>query len=185
MLRIAFMVSIFVHSLLCKNHAINRRDTAYVRVAIAFALFADVFLVVNEDYTTYAVGVLAFCVCQTLHFLRTAGYKEHIKYVLALPVVFLVLPRGIDVVTRCSIIYILCLSSAIYGAVTAFRTGKYDSPNRHFIVIAMACFVISDISVLLYNAPSLKAYQELSLYLIWCFCLPAHILMSLSKIRLR
>ena len=185
MLRIAFMVSIFTFSFAGKTPVLDKRDAYFVQAAIFFALIADWFLVVNEDYNVFCVGILSFCVCQALHFLRTAGYKTHVKYLVALPIVFLVLPRGLDAVTRCSIIYIICLASAVYGSVRAYASKKYDAPNRHFIVAAMAFYVISDVSVLLYNTPSLKQYQELALYLIWCFCLPAHVLMSLSKIKLR
>ena len=185
MLRIALMVSIFTFSFAGKTPAIDRYDAYFVRAAILFALIAEWFLVVNETYEIFCVGILSFCVCQTLHFLRTAGFKSHLKYLVALPVVFFILPRGVDIVTRCSIIYIICLASAVYGGIRAFLAKKYDAPNRHFIVTAMAFFVISDVSVLLYNAPALKNYQELTLYFIWCFCLPAHVLMSLSKIKLR
>ena len=111
--------------------------------------------------------------------------KVFLRSVIALPVVFLIFPPGFDIVVQFSSVYIVCYLFAAGGAAWVFKTKKYDSPNRHFAVIAMLLFLISDINVLLYNSQPLIKYQLYFLFLIWIFCLPAHILLSLSKIKLR
>ena len=179
------MVSIFVFSLAGKNHATDRTDANLVRAAIFFALFADCFLIINETYEIYVVGIISFCVCQLLHFLRFAGMKTFKRLILAPFVVFMVFPPGFDIVVRVSVVYIVCYLFAAGGALWAFKTKKYDAPNRHFCVAGMLCFLISDTSVLLYNNAALIDKQVYFLFLIWIFCLPAHILLSLSKIKLR
>ena len=177
------MVSIFIFTFVSKNHALGKQDSYLVRAAVFFALAADYFLVVNE---IFPLGISLFCICQLLHFFRYTGLKTLIKCIIPLPFVYLVLSFIIaDTVTRMSIIYIICLALASTGAVLAFKSRKYDSPNRHFIVTAMIFFIISDINVLLYNTPPLIDYRLYFLYFIWSFVLPAHILLSLSKIKLR
>ena len=179
------MVSIFVFSFVSKNHALNKYDTYLQRAALFFALFADLFLIINEVYEIYPIGILSFCICHLLHYTRFTNVKTLLKTIPALPVVFLLLPaRFLDLVTRVSIIFIICLALACFGAVRAFITNKYQNPNRFFIVIAMSLFIIADINVLLYNAESLIDYQLYTLYGIWIFTLPAHILLSLSRIKL-
>jgi len=179
------MVSIFIFSLAGKNHALDKYDTYLVRAAIFFALFADLFLILNESYEIYVIGIVSFSVCQLMHFWRFTDAKTFVKALVALPVVFVIFPRGFDIVVRFSVIYIVCYLFAAAGAVRAYMIKKYDSPNRQMIVAAMLMYLISDINVLLYNSPRLFGYREIFLFLIWIFCLPAHILLSLSKIKLR
>ena len=185
MLRVAFMVSIFVFSFFSRNHALNKYDAYLVRAAIFFALFADCFLIINETYEIYVVGIISFSVCQLLHFLRYTDTKIFLRSIIIIPIVFLIFPSGFDIVVRVSVVYILCYLFSACGAVWAFATKKYEAPNRHLIIIATLFFLISDISVLFYNSPSMIKYQVYFLFLIWIFCLPAHILLSLSKIKLR
>ena len=185
MLRIAFMVSIFAFSLVGRNHAVDRRDTFFVRAAIFFALFADLFLILNVNYEVYIVGIASFSICQLLHFIRYAGTKKFKEIAIAVPIVFYVFPADFDIVVKFSAVYIACFLLSAYGAAHAFKIKKYDGPNRHFIIAATLFFLISDVCVLLYNSRPLTNYQDVFLFLIWIFCLPAHILLSLSKIKLR
>ena len=186
MLRIAFMVSIFVFSFISKNHVISKYDTYLVRAAIFFALFADCFLIINDVYEIYPIGILSFCVCHLLNYFRFTDKKTFIRSAPILPVIFLLLPSSLlDLVTRVSIIFILCLLLASYGAIRAFKNKKYPSPNSYFIVLAMLFFFIADINVLLYNMEPLFDYRLYTLYGIWIFTLPAHILLNLSRIKLK
>ena len=187
MLRFAFIITIFFFSFINKNHALSRMDTNLVRASIFFVVIADYFLII--DYQHHEIGISFFILAQLSQYLRFTGIKTVLKTIVFLPIIFLipesVIPDALGPVleVRFALSYAIVLFATFCGAIYAFKNKKYANPNRYFIVIAMAFFIIADSFVVLYNIGPAE-HQAVFLHILWIFTLPAHILLSLSRIKL-
>lgn len=181
---LCFIISLIRNN---KEHII---DTRLLQLGMFFTTFADLALVILENYV---VGVILFTVVQLFYIARYT--RPRFKIVLKkLLIVFVIIFSSYYIISKfiikshfilipIGLFYAVCLISSVFKAVDISRDNSYLNPNKQLIAFGMVLFLLCDSSIAIaYVLRSFKMLQVSYLFSnqIWIFYLPSQVLLSLS-----
>ena len=201
-LKFAFIGLCFLIALGSYRFCINKKDWAFLAVAMGFTLLADFFLVLVHNYV---IGVFVFCFVHIAYIFRVSNNRKHNLFHICATVVagvvlyavFLFVPilPPPDVLIILAMVYATLFSQNLVAHIKyspAFAaTGGTDFElfhfNRKIMLVGLILFAFCDIHVLMLNLPNyLPVPQEIASWgqtMLWVFYLPSQLLLSLSAVR--
>lgn len=168
------------------------RERAVITAALFFTVCADSFLLFTRHFT---IGMIFFCVTQTLYMFLLAPRNRRIGTVAAAAVGALILFAAVDTPFSVRILiaevfyYASLFASNTYHAWKTYRR----TPVRTNLLLALGLtlFVLCDISVLYRNAYEMlnlfsvipEPTYRAAVFLSWIFYLPSQVLISFCSER--
>jgi len=165
--------------------AVNRRDQIILIGAMCLTLIADIFMILLG---MNIIGVLFFCMVQTVHNYRFTNKGRVISQAVAGVFAFLVAQLvGLSLLFSLGAAYGMFLLFSVTGAFMAYH--KYPAPNNLMIVLGMLLFMACDIFVGLYNlhfeplqSPAAREFIQRG---IWLFYFPSQAILSSTARKLK
>jgi hypothetical protein len=181
---LCFVVSLIRNN---KDHII---DTRLLQLGLFFTTFADLALVILENYI---LGVIIFTIVQLIYIGRYTRDKFNIvlrKLLIVFAIIFSsyfiiskVIIKTSFILIPIGLFYAVCLITSVVKAIAISQDSSYLNRNKHMIAVAMVLFLLCDASIAIsYVLRALNIVKVSYLFsnLIWIFYLPSQVLLSLS-----
>jgi len=179
--KFTLIVICLIIAVLTRKEALNRRDWAFLVMALIFTLGADFFLLVVPNYV---VGVTIFWGAHIFLALRFGGGRIWPFFFLALPLSIASLFFVGDALVATALVYASLFVISYTTMILALKKKKFPQPNSILIAAGMSLFVICDIFVALFNLGGMglvsHAISEFAVDAIWLFYAPAQLCLALS-----
>ena len=166
------------------KHALDKKDSRLLVLALMFTVFADFFLVIAFRYH---IGLILFCAVQTLY-IRRFGTKKILRFLplaLIIPIVFYATQK--DLLVTLALIYTQLFLLSYTLMICALRKGRYPTPNNLLIFLGMTLFVMCDISVAIWNLGRMGIITNEVVFnfasaAIWLFYTPSQVCLAISAL---
>lgn len=175
---------------LIKTSKVNRKDSRILQIGLFFTIFADLALVILEDYV---IGVIIFTIIQLIYIFRYTGnsFKKVAKNLLVIFVImfssyFIISKLILDTISiliPIGLFYAICLITSVTKGINISKDDNYLNPNKHIIGLAMVLFLLCDVNIAIayvLRSENLLNSSYIFSNLIWVFYFPSQILLSLS-----
>ena len=162
-------------------------DAGFTACALLFTLAADTVLTLLDRW--YLIGVLLFCIVQTLYAfaMKPSGKVLLVRLTVFLAVTAALVPMGMaDALNIASAYSITQLSINVVLSFALLRKARPEEKRGDFLfALGLALFWGCDTSVGVFNlsrgVPGLETVYAVSAFLMWFFYMPAQVLLVFSE----